>query len=191
MIKITNCLGEIEEFEDLTGKHFGEVTVIGLREISRHEPVWNCICDCGRNCFFGSRALLREDGFRGRRCHFHKMHGTAEQTAVRRAMYSTWSAMKDRCTNEKNRGYKYYGARGIYVCDEWINNFDAFFVYVQTLDHYGEPKRSIDRIDNDDGYRPGNVRWATSKEQANNTRRSKNARRKESKPRGDKAKTGL
>ncbi len=77
--------------------------------------------------------------------------------------------MKQRCHNPKNREYFRYGARGITVCDEWQYSFEAF------LAHVGQrptPKHSLDRTDNGQGYKPGNVTWATDKQQARNTRRN-------------------
>lgn len=74
--------------------------------------------------------------------------------------------MKTRCYNPKHNRFHVYGGRGIKVCDEWLNDFEAF------LDYIGEapsPDHSIDRIDNDGDYEPGNVRWATYKAQSNNT----------------------
>ena len=81
--------------------------------------------------------------------------------------YRTWAGMKNRCLNPNNPRYKSYGGRGISVCSEWIESFSAF------LSHVGlkpSPLHSIDRINNDGNYEPGNVRWATAKEQARNTR---------------------
>lgn len=110
----------------------------------------------------------------------HKRHNQFNIPGIDRevvhGIYKRWVNMKRRCLNPKCSDYKHYGARGIYVCKEWENSFRSFFDYVSTLDHFNEPGRSLDRIDNDDGYRPCNVRWATKKEQANNTRRTKNAR---------------
>lgn len=80
---------------------------------------------------------------------------------------SAWSGMKDRCHNPLSLGYARYGGRGITVCDEWRESFEAF------LQHIGprpSSAHSIDRIDNDRGYEPGNVRWATAKEQQRNRR---------------------
>jgi hypothetical protein len=78
----------------------------------------------------------------------------------------SWSEAKQRCHNPNSDKYKWYGARGITVCEEWMNDFTAFF------DHIGPcPKGyELDRKDNDKGYEPGNVRWVTKKENIMNRR---------------------
>ena len=81
-----------------------------------------------------------------------------------------WQAMKQRCNNPKSKDYKNYGGRGITVCEEWSNSFESFYSYVSVLPHYGEEGFSLDRINNDGNYEPGNVRWATRKEQNCNRR---------------------
>lgn len=89
---------------------------------------------------------------------------------TRTAAYRRWVHIRQRCENPKDAGFCDYGGRGIKVCQRWRDSFVAF------LEDVGEPPsvdHSIDRIDNDGHYEPGNVRWATASVQQRNTRRSK------------------
>lgn len=81
--------------------------------------------------------------------------------------YRIWCGIKKRCYNIKDRAYKNYGARGIVVCDEWKNSFEQFY---KDMGPRPFAKYSIDRIDNNKGYGPNNCRWASVKEQNQNTR---------------------
>ena len=87
-----------------------------------------------------------------------------------RAYWAWWNA-RNRCTNPADARWNDYGGRGVTMCAEWLNDFEAFYA------HIGKPPkgRSLDRIDNDAGYEPGNVRWATRKQQAANRRPRKAA----------------
>ena len=91
-----------------------------------------------------------------------------------------WKSIKGRCFNKNEFGYKWYGARGITMYKEWVKNFKAFHNYVVNLPKYNESNLTnksggltIDRINNDGNYEPGNLRWATMKEQCNNRRKRK------------------
>jgi hypothetical protein len=81
--------------------------------------------------------------------------------------YRAWCGAKSRCADKKGYASKYYRDRGITVCDEWKCDFHAFFKHIGPKP---TPKHTLDRIDNDRGYEPGNVRWATMTAQARNRR---------------------
>ena len=84
--------------------------------------------------------------------------------------YNAWRAMIKRCTNPRSQKWHVYGGRGITVCEEWRHNSKAFLEYMGPRP---SPKHSLDRYPNNDGnYEPGNVRWATQREQTRNTRRT-------------------
>ena len=82
----------------------------------------------------------------------------------------SYASMRQRCSNPNDQAYANYGGRGIKVHQPWLDDPWRFFAYVETLPHYGEEGRSLDRIDNDGHYEPGNLRWATAFEQMNNMR---------------------
>jgi len=138
----------------------------------RRLRAWCCRCSCGRERVVVEETLVRGKS-RGCGCtnpgnfkHGHARNGTYPDSAE----YRAWQAMKYRCFNESSPAYRNYGGRGITVCPEWSASFDAFYAHVGSRPG---PSYSIDRIDNNRGYEPGNVRWATKREQTRNTRYSR------------------
>lgn len=87
-------------------------------------------------------------------------------------IYRIWAGIKTRCFNLNYLGYKDYGGRGIKMFEGWIHDFQSFYEYVSKLENFGKEGYSLDRIDNNGNYEPGNLRWATKKEQQRNTRRN-------------------
>lgn len=155
-------------FIDLTGKRFGRWVVLNRGGVNKHGRIlWKCRCDCGSEREVSSGNLLR---------HLTKSCGCQRrETAARQALHhltrtpewNTWVGIRNRCSNRKEPAYKYYGARGISVCDRWQESFTNFLA---DMGPKPGPKFSIDRVDNDGNYEPGNCRWATQLEQVNNTR---------------------
>lgn len=157
---------------DLVGLRFERLTVISRQETIRPGVArWLCRCDCGQDRTVTSTHLrsghTRSCGCLMRERTAERNIASAKHGMWRSPEFSAWSKMIARCYNKKNRKYSDYGGRGIAVCDEWRHDFMAFY---QHIGPRPSPNHSVDRIQNNDGYRPGNVRWATYIEQNNNRR---------------------
>lgn len=158
------------QLKDLTGQRFGRLEVIEQAGRSKSKHImWLCRCDCGkRKVVMGNHLTSGRTKSCG--CFMDEARVTNNTThgLSNTNIYNAWRAMKARCTQPNQKSYPNYGGRGIKVFDEWMDSFESYYGYVSKLPHFGEKGYTLDRIDNDGNYEPGNVHWATRKEQAQN-----------------------
>lgn len=162
------------KYKNLTGKKFGKLEVIGRRgSDSRGNSMWKVKCECGFVNILRANALTKTNN-PTRKCRscIRRTHGCARNNKDMDYLYRTWSHIKGRCRNENDASFKNYGGRGIKLFVGW-NGFIPFMKYIH--ENLGERpiKHSIDRINNDGDYEPGNVKWSTQEEQANNKRNNR------------------
>ena len=160
------------------GDRYGEYTVLceaprGYKPSGQPVRVLTVQCSCGTvkdvrlaslregttiSCGHVHKEITRQLG------RSMKTHGQS-----RTQFFYVWTGMLQRCHNPNDKSYPRYGGRGVAVCEEWRNSFEAFAAYMGDR----PPGMTVDRINSDGNYEPGNVRWATYKQQARNTSRNR------------------
>lgn len=158
-------------FINLVNQQFGRLMVIDLASMDGGATRWQCRCECGAIVVVKS-GDLRNGHTRSCGCYQRQRasqtmtrHGESKSTPE----YRAWLNMRTRCSNSRLVYFKYYGGRGIEVCERW----HVFENFLADMGRRPTAKHSIDRINPDGHYEPGNCRWATWPEQSNNQRRHK------------------
>lgn len=149
---------------ELTGAKFGRLTVLGeaIERNSIGNVRWICSCECGNYTVVDGHNL--NSGATASCGCIHKetitKHGLSlDENGKPTRLFLIWNGMKNRCYNSNDKAYKWYGGKNIKVCDEWLNDYPAFYNWA--YDNGYKEGLSIDRINPNGNYEPNNCQWLT------------------------------
>jgi hypothetical protein len=152
---------------DLTGLTYGRLTVIDHSHYTGEHHYWNCLCECGNMKKIQAGALIQN---RTKSCGCITKDMMTKHGYEKDPLYYIYIGMKGRCYNEKKKAYVDYGGRGISICTDWLNDIGSFIKWGRENGY--EKGLSIERIDVNGNYEPGNCKWIPISMQGWNTRKT-------------------
>lgn len=163
----------MNRFKDLTGKRFGRLVALSVdhfQDVKRgRRTFWKCKCDCGNIKVIRSDSLISGNTTS---CGCFDYERRCKPDSIKKhKLYRVYWAMKDRCYKPTSKVYKWYGGRGIKICQEWLDSYESFYNWC--MENGYKEGLTLDRINVNGNYEPDNCRLITQQEQANNTTRNR------------------
>lgn len=154
--------------KDISGRRYGKLVAIKpTGETKNGRKIWLCQCDCGNT---KTTTVTMLNSGKTSSCGCYKIEKARANSTTHNKrntrLYTIWSHMKDRCYNPNSKIYRFYGERNIIICDEWKNDFEAFYNWA--INNGYDDSLTIDRINSFGNYEPSNCRWITIQDQQRN-----------------------
>lgn len=151
----------------MANQKFGRILVLSFSHIHNHEAMWNCICDCGKGLLVSGHNL-RAGYTKSCGCLNKEKAGErfTKHGKSRTRLYKIWQKMHERCNNPNSSAFRWYGRKGIKVCEDW-DEFEPFYFWA--ISNGYAPNLTIDRKDSNKNYCPDNCQWLT---RAENTKKA-------------------
>lgn len=167
-------------YKDISNQRYSRLIVLNYEYTNKKKAYWKCKCDCGNETIVSATALksgntkscgcLHKEQSRINICKYHPKQ-IIYAREFEKDIHTRYKCMKSRCYNKNHKAYKNYGGRGIKVCMEWKNDFNAFYIWA--INNGFKKELTLDRIDTNKDYSPTNCRWVDNLTQQNNKRNNR------------------
>lgn len=155
----------MSRFIDITGNKYNKLKVISFYDIKDNKSRWLCQCDCGNQKILYGKDI-KNGNTKSCGCSLRKKKYDKETEKIMKRLQNIYYCMKQRCYKKNNPTYKYYGARGVTICEEWLKDINNFHNWAMSSGY--KNNLTIERIDVNGNYEPNNCKWVTKTQQGYN-----------------------